>query len=96
MAVVSLQTLPEKTTDLTWTPAFWRAETARLDGVLAWKNYRVWPTALVAVTAVVVAIFSYPPAHRRRYRRTRPSTHPASASVTAFARMIGRSSVSTP
>jgi SSS family solute:Na+ symporter len=60
MAVVSLRGAPpprEQTDALTWSPAFWRAETARLDGVPAWKNYRVQSAVLVALTALVVALF---------------------------------------
>jgi SSS family solute:Na+ symporter len=60
MAVVSLRGAPPpraQTDELTWSPAFWRAETARLEGVPAWKNYRVQSLVLVALTAVVVALF---------------------------------------
>ena len=60
MVVVSLSTpapAPEKVDGLTWTPAFYRAESAELAGVPFWKNYRVQSVALIAVTAVVVALF---------------------------------------
>ena len=60
MAVVSLQTAPpplEKTADLTWTPAFYRAESRDLEGVPFYKNYRVQSAALVVLTAIVVIAF---------------------------------------
>ena len=60
MTAVSLQTAPppaEKTDGLTWTPAFFRAESEALKGVPFWKNYRIQSVALVAVTAVVVVMF---------------------------------------
>ncbi|MEM6783455.1 MAG: sodium:solute symporter [Bacteroidota bacterium] len=60
MVVVSLLGDPPpqvKTEDLTWTPAFWRAETERLKTIPMWKNYRVQSFALVVVTMIVVAMF---------------------------------------
>ena len=60
MVVVSLQTAPppvEKTVDTTWTPAFWRAESAELAGLPAWKNYRVQSAVLVVLTLILVGFF---------------------------------------
>lgn len=60
MAAVSLATAPppaEQVEDLTWTPAFFRAESRELEGVPFWKNYRVQSAALVVLTAIVVGLF---------------------------------------
>ena len=60
MVVVSLNTpapAPEKVDGLTWSPAYWRAESRQLEGVPFWKNYRVQSVALAAITAVVVVWF---------------------------------------
>ena len=60
MVLVSLMTpapAPEKTEDTTWTPAFFRAESAELADVPAWKNYRVQSVVLVVLTAIVVGLF---------------------------------------
>ncbi len=60
MVAVSLRTPPppaEKVDGLTWTPAFFRAESRQLEGVPFWKNYRVQSAALIALTAVVVGLF---------------------------------------
>lgn len=42
---------------LMWSPGFFRAETAALAGVPAWKNYRVQALALLVLTAVIVWTF---------------------------------------
>ena len=58
--VVSLMTpapAPEKVDGLTWSPAFYRAESRDLEGVPFYKNYRVQSVALIAITAVVVVMF---------------------------------------
>ena len=60
MVVVSLSTGPppaEKTDGLTWTPAFFRAETQALKSVPFWKNYRVQSVALIVLTVLVVGLF---------------------------------------
>ena len=60
MVAVSLRTPapgPEKTEGLTWSPAFFRAESAELRQVPLWKNYRVQAAALVVVTLIVVGLF---------------------------------------
>ncbi|MEM8601566.1 MAG: hypothetical protein AAGF99_16750, partial [Bacteroidota bacterium] len=60
MVIVSLMGDPPpkvKTEDLTWTPAFWRAETERLKTIPMWQNYRVQSFALVVLTLIVVAMF---------------------------------------
>jgi SSS family solute:Na+ symporter len=60
MTVVSLRTPappPEKVDGLTWTPAFFRAESRELEGVPFYKNYRWQSVGLVALTVVVVSLF---------------------------------------
>ncbi|MEM9997357.1 MAG: sodium:solute symporter, partial [Bacteroidota bacterium] len=60
MIAVSLATEPpprEKTDELTWSPATWRAESQALQGVPAWKNYRVQSLVLLILTAIVVVLF---------------------------------------
>jgi len=60
MTVVSLRTPappPEKVDGLTWTPAFFRAESRELKGVPFYKNYRWQSVGLVALTVVVVSLF---------------------------------------
>ncbi|MEO0740545.1 MAG: sodium:solute symporter [Bacteroidota bacterium] len=60
MVIVSLNTAPPpavKTEGLTWTPAFWRAETEHLKMLPAWKNYRVQSLVLVAATLVIIVMF---------------------------------------
>jgi SSS family solute:Na+ symporter len=42
---------------LLWRPQLWRAETAALAGVPAWRNYRAQSVALLALTAAVVVAF---------------------------------------
>jgi SSS family solute:Na+ symporter len=42
---------------LLWRPQLWRAETAALAGVPAWRNYRAQSVALIALTAAVVVAF---------------------------------------
>ncbi len=48
---------PEKSEGLTWSPAFFRAESLQLALLPAWKNYRVLGGVLVAVTAALVFAF---------------------------------------
>lgn len=60
MVGVSLRTAPppaEKTDGLTWSPAFFRAESRELEGVPLWKNYRVQSAALVVATVVIIGLF---------------------------------------
>ncbi|WP_420455992.1 sodium:solute symporter [Rubrivirga sp.] len=60
MVVVSLQGAAppvEKTEDTTWTPAFFKAESAELASVPAWKNYRVQSAVLVVLTLILVGFF---------------------------------------
>ena len=60
MVVVSLQgeAPPEdKTADTTWTPAFFKAESAELANVAWWKNYRIQSAILVTLTAILVGFF---------------------------------------
>ena len=60
MVVVSLQgpaPAPDKTEDTTWTPAFFRAESAELRDVAWWKNYRIQSAVLVVMTMVLVGFF---------------------------------------
>lgn len=60
LVAVSLMTAPdgpEKSEGLTWSPAFFRAETRALSGLPFWSNYRVLGAALLAVTAVMVWSF---------------------------------------
>ena len=60
MAVVSLQgeaPPADKTADTTWTPAFFRAESAELRDVPAWKNYRIQSAVLIVLTAILVGFF---------------------------------------
>ena len=60
MVVVSLQgEAPpvEKTEDTTWTPAFFKAESAELAHVPAWKNYRIQSAVLVVMTLILVGFF---------------------------------------
>ena len=45
------------TTALMWTPAYYRAETARLRALAPWRNYRVQAAGLLVLTAVVVVLF---------------------------------------
>lgn len=48
---------PEAVRELTWTPAFFRAEAAELAALPWYKNYRVQSVALVALTALILALF---------------------------------------
>ncbi len=48
---------PEKSQGLTWSPAFYRAETLQLASQPVWRNYRWLGLALVSVTAVMVYSF---------------------------------------
>jgi SSS family solute:Na+ symporter len=48
---------PEKSHGLTWSPAFFRAETKALAALPAWCNYRVLGGGLVALTAGLVYAF---------------------------------------
>ncbi|MEM8558695.1 MAG: sodium:solute symporter [Bacteroidota bacterium] len=60
MVAVSLATpapAPEKVDGITWSPATWRAESKALEGVPAWKNYRVQSLVLLILTAIVVVLF---------------------------------------
>jgi SSS family solute:Na+ symporter len=60
LVLVSLMTPPdppEKSAGLTWSPAFFRAETLELATQPIWSNYRLLGGALVAVTAAMVYAF---------------------------------------
>ena len=60
MAAVSLATEPpdaDKVRELTWTPAFFRAEEAELAALPWYKNYRIQAAALAALTALILAMF---------------------------------------
>ena len=60
IVVVSLMTeRPDaaKVRELTWTPAFFRAEQAELAGLPWYQNYRIMSVILLATTALVVAMF---------------------------------------
>ena len=60
MVIVSLMTPapePEKVEGLTWSPAFFRAESQELAAVPFWKNYRYQSIGLIAITLVVVVMF---------------------------------------
>ena len=60
LVVVSLLSAPEpeeKTADLTWRPALWRAETRELKGLPAWQNYRYQALLLFATTVAIVIWF---------------------------------------
>ena len=60
MVAVSLQgeaPAAEKTDDTTWTPAFFRAESAELANVAWWKNYRIQSAVLVVMTLTLVGVF---------------------------------------
>lgn len=48
---------PEKTADLTWTPAFFRQESEELKRKPWWQNYRILSALVLAATAVVVVMF---------------------------------------
>ncbi len=48
---------PEKVADLTWTPAFYRAESAELKNLPWYKNYRILALLLSAVTLFLVISF---------------------------------------
>ncbi len=48
---------PEKTENLVWTPAVFRAETVALRARPFWQNYRVLGAALLVLTALVVIRF---------------------------------------
>jgi SSS family solute:Na+ symporter len=60
MVIVSLRTpapAPEKVEGLTWSPAFFRAESRELENVPFYKNYRWQSVGLVALTVGVVSLF---------------------------------------
>jgi SSS family solute:Na+ symporter len=60
LVAVSLLTAPdaaEKSHGLTWSPAFFRAETLALAGLPFWANYRVLGLVLIAITGVMVWTF---------------------------------------
>jgi len=60
LVAVSLLTEPDdpaKSRGLTWSPAFYRAETLQLAGLPAWANYRVLGCGLVCITAAMVFAF---------------------------------------
>jgi SSS family solute:Na+ symporter len=59
LVAVSLHTGGARTTgeSLVWTIGYFRAESARLRSVPAWRNYRVQALLLLVVTACVVVIF---------------------------------------
>jgi hypothetical protein len=57
---VSLLTRPraaDSNDALTWTPAFFRAESLRLRSMPRWRDYRVQAVLLLALTVCVVVIF---------------------------------------
>ena len=43
--------------DVTWSRSFWSEESAALEGVPLWKNYRVLTVVMLAVTAIIVYTF---------------------------------------
>lgn len=43
--------------DVTWSRSFWSEESAALEGVPLWKNYRVLTVIMLAVTAIIVYTF---------------------------------------
>ncbi len=60
LVLVSLATdadPPEKSAGLTWSPAFFRAETKALALQPLWSNYRVLGGVLILVTAALVSAF---------------------------------------
>jgi len=60
MVIGSLQApapAPESIAGLLWNPSFFRAETAELQGVAWWANYRVLSVLLLLLTAVIVFTF---------------------------------------
>lgn len=60
LVAVSLLTSPdgeEKSRGLTWSPAFYRAETQSLSRLPVWCNYRVLGLVLIGVTGVMVWTF---------------------------------------
>lgn len=60
LVTVSLVTPPDppaKSEGLTWSPAFFRAETRALSTLPAWQNYRVLGALLLAATAALVFTF---------------------------------------
>lgn len=60
IAAVSLATPPPdaaRVRELTWTPAFFRAENAALAAMPWWKNYRIQSAVLLALTALIVGLF---------------------------------------
>jgi SSS family solute:Na+ symporter len=60
LVLVSLATPPdgpEKSEGLTWSPAFYRAETIALSKLPAWCNYRVLGFVLILITAGLVFTF---------------------------------------
>jgi len=48
---------PAAIADVTWTPALWREDSARLAGLPWVQNYRVWSAVLLVLTAAVVVAF---------------------------------------
>lgn len=60
LVAVSLATAPdgpEKSQGLTWSPAFYRAETEMLSRQPRWSNYRLLGVMLLGITAAMVWIF---------------------------------------
>ena len=43
--------------DVTWSRSYWGEESAALEGVPLWKNYRVLTVVMLAVTAIIVYTF---------------------------------------
>lgn len=48
---------PERVSELTWRPEFWRQETEELRGKPLWQNYRFWAVTLLISTFIIVFIF---------------------------------------
>lgn len=60
MVLVSLATaapVPEKVEGMTWSPSFYKEESAQLQGIAWYKNYRILSVLLLALTAVIIVAF---------------------------------------